>query len=149
MTRPLEPPPSRHKDVMEADGFWRQYPIPISFDAPCEIVGTLVSHQDYKNPAGEHYPKLRIQRDDGSVLIVIASQARLLAGLVEAAPVVGDRVRIRYTGESDRAAFGLNKTKEFSVEVRRAGSQSQERTDGASGKKDPSDNVPETGELGK
>lgn len=145
----LPPVKSRHKDVMEADGFWRQYPVPVAFEEPCEIVGTLVQHQDYKNPAGEHYPKIHVRRDDGSVVIVIASQARLLAALCDSKPAVGDRVRIRYTGESDRVAFGLNKTKEFTVEVRRAGSQSQERPDGTSGKKDPSENGPGTGELSK
>jgi hypothetical protein len=130
---------------MDADGFWRQYPVPISFEAPCEIVGTLLEHQDYKNPAGEHFPKLRIQLDDGRVAIIIASQARLLAALCEQKPAVGDRVRIRYMGEGERAAFGLNKTKEFTVEVRRQGSQSEERPDGISGRKGTSENVPQTG----
>lgn len=113
---------SRHAELMDAAGYWRQFPVGVTWDEPKEIVGTLLELLNYKNPAGEYFPKLRIQQDNGQILIVIASQARLLEALVEACPAKGDRVRIRYRGESDRAAFGLNKTKEFTVEVRRAGS---------------------------
>lgn len=131
---------------MDAAAFWRQYPVPISFDeVGTEVAGALIEYQDYKNPAGEHYPKLRIQRKDGSVAVVIASQARLLAALCdEHKPAVGDRIRIVYTGESDRAAFGLNKTKEFTVEVIRKGSQSPGRTGVDRGEVAP-ENVPGAG----
>lgn len=141
---------TRHAAEMDAAGFWRQYPIPISFDTPGEeVAGALIEYQDYKNPAGDHYPKLRIQRRDGTIVIVIASQARLLAALCEEKPAVGDRIRIVYTGESDRAAFGLNKAKEFTVEVRRPSSQSQDRADGTSGKKTASESDTGTGENPK
>lgn len=134
---------SRHAELSDAAAFWRQYPIPIAFDEPgTEVAGALIEYQDYKNPAGEHYPKLRIQRRDGSVAIVIASQARLLAALYEHQPAVGDRIRIKYIGESDRAAFGLNKTKEFEVEVYRKGSRSPAGTEKPA---EASENGPETG----
>lgn len=137
---------SRHVDLMDADGFWRQYPVPISFDQPCEVTGAVLELLEYKNPAGERFPKLRILRDDQTVAIVICSQARLLALLCEAKPAVGDRVRIRYIGEGERAAFGLNKTKEFTVDVRRKGSRSQQRPDSeTSGEVTASENAVGTG----
>lgn len=114
---------SRHAELMDAAGFWKQFPVTVAWDEPKEIVGVVLDLLNHKDPAGVYHPKLRIQLDDGSVAIVIASQARLLAALVEASPAKNDRIRIRYKGEGERAAFGLNKTKEFTVEVRRAGSQ--------------------------
>lgn len=113
---------SRHAELMDAAGFWKQFPVHVSWDEPKEIVGTVLELLNHKDPAGAYHPKLRIHLGDGSVAIVIASQARLLAALVEASPAKGDRIRIRYKGEGERAAFGLNKTKEFTVEVRRKGS---------------------------
>lgn len=113
---------SRHAELMDAAGFWKQFPVTVSFDKPLEIVGTILELLNHKDPSGEYHPKLRIQADDGSVLVLIVSQARLLALLHEQKPAKGDRVRIRYIGEGEKAAFGLNKTKEFTVEVRRAGS---------------------------
>lgn len=134
---------SRHAELMDAAGYWKQFPVSAAFDKPCEYVGTVLELLNYKNPAGEYFPKIRLQQDDGGVVVIIASQARLLAALVEACPAKGDRVRIRYLGEGERAAFGLNKTKEFTVEVRRAGSQPPGRTGGTSG--DGPDNGPEAG----
>lgn len=113
---------SRHAELMDAAGFWKQFPVVVAWDEPKEIVGTVLELLNHKDPAGAYHPKIRIQHDDGATSIVIASQARLLAALVEASPAKGDRIRIRYKGEGERAAFGLNKTKEFTVEIRRAGS---------------------------
>lgn len=125
---------------MDAAGFWKQFPVTVAWDEPKEIVGTVLELLNHKDPAGIYHPKLRIQLDDGSTVIVIASQARLLAALVEASPAKNDRIRIRYKGEGERAAFGLNKTKEFTVEVRRAGSpppaENQKPTSGENGKKE-------------
>lgn len=125
---------SRHAELMDAAGFWKQFPVAVSWDEPKEIKGTIQELQNHKNPAGEYHPKMRILDEaTGQVYIVIASQARLLELLVEASPAKGDRIRIRYKGEGERAAFGLNKTKEFTVEVRRAGSQPRGKDDGTSG----------------
>jgi hypothetical protein len=113
---------SRHADLMDAAGYWRQFPVTVSWDVPKEIVGDVQALDEYRRPGGEYVPKITLLQKDGSVAIIVGPPARLLEALKEACPAVGDRIRIRYTGESERAAFGLNKTKEFTVEVRRAGS---------------------------
>ena len=114
---------SRHADLMDATGYWRQFPVTVSWDEPKEVVGDIQTLDEFRRAGGEYVPKIHILQKDGSVAIIVGPPARLLEALKEACPAVGDRVRIRYTGESERAAFGLNKTKLFTVEVRRAGSQ--------------------------
>ncbi len=112
--------PSRHAAAMDATNFWRQFPATVAFVEPRTVAGTLEALNEVK-VREEYLPKLRIRQDDGVVVIVTAGQARLLAELVELKPAVGDRITITYIGEAGRAAPGMNRTKEFTVEVERAG----------------------------
>ena len=134
-----------HADLMDAVAFWRQFPVMFYFEAEGdEIAGGLVSYTE-DGPKRDPVPKIRIQTKDGRQYDVIAHQERLKALLVKEAPAVGDRIRIKYTGEADRAAPGMNKAKLFEVEViRRAGPQSQGRTDSLGGSGE-SENTPGTG----
>lgn len=97
--------------------YWRQFPVTAHFLDPMDIEGTIIELAQHK-ARDEYIPKLRIQQDDGTVVIVIAGQTRLQAELVKHAPAVGDRITISYTGEASRAAPGMNPTKEFTVTVR-------------------------------
>jgi len=110
------PNPSRHAAALDAAGFWRQFPATVSFVDPIRIAGVIESLNEVKI-RDEYLPKLRIRQDDGVLVIVTAGQARLLAELVRLKPAVGDRITIDYRGEADRAAPGMNRTKEFTVTV--------------------------------
>lgn len=111
---------------MDAHHYWRGFPVTAHFLEPTEIVGVLIEHGELRTKEGP-IPRLRIQQDDGTVVIVNASQTRLLSELVRLSPAVGDRIKITYTGEAGRAAPGMNKTKEFTVAVRPRGSQGPDR----------------------
>lgn len=138
---------TRHAALMDADGFWRQFVVAFYFDKPGDtLVGVMQKHWA-DGPRDDLIPHIRVQTDDGRRFEVTVSQERLKAELVKASPAVGDRIRITYTGEAERAAPGMSKAKLFTVEVRRQGSQSQVRPDGTSGKKETSENVPGTGEI--
>lgn len=111
---------SRHADLMDADGFWRQFVVAFYFDTPGDVlVGTLRKHWA-DGPRDDMVPHIRVQTDDGRIFEVTVSQERLKAELVKASPAVGDRLRITYTGEAEKAAPGMSKAKLFTVEVRRA-----------------------------
>lgn len=139
---------SRHAELMDADGFWRQFVVAFYFDSPGDmLVGTLLKHWA-DGPRDDMVPHIRVQTEEGRRYDVTVSQERLKAELVKASPAVGDRLRITYTGEAERAAPGMNKAKLFTVEVRRAGSQSQGRAEGTSGES-ASENAPGTGEKAK
>lgn len=127
---------------MGAPEFWRQFPATISFLEPCTIVGTVERLSAFENRDGG-FPQVHLRLDNEMGVIVNVTQARLLAEFVRLLPDVGDRIRIRYTGQSSKAAPGLSPTKEFTLEVQKAGSQPQGRPDGTSG--DTSENDPEAG----
>lgn len=113
---------SRHAELMDADGFWRQFVVAFYFDNPGdELVGVLVKF--WREGTGDDsVPALRLQTKDGRHFDVTAHQERLKAELVKKAPVKGDWVKIVYKGEAERAAPGMSKAKLFTVEVRRPGS---------------------------
>lgn len=118
MTAPL--PPSRHADLMDAHGFWRQFVVAYYFDTPGDqVVGTVIKFWSEGRPTEDAAPCLRLQTKDGRRFDITAHQERLKAELVKAAPAKGDQVRITYTGEAEKAAPGFNKAKLFTVEVKR------------------------------
>lgn len=84
-----------------------------------EIKGTVIAW-DGSDAA---YPSLHIRTADGLIRIVRVTQARLHERLAELLPDPGDRIWIRYDGESKRSVPGMNPTKEFTVEIRRADSR--------------------------
>lgn len=130
---------SRHAALMDADGFWRQFVVAFYFDTPGDmLVGTLQKHWA-DGPRDDMVPHIRVQTDDGRSFEVTVSQERLKAELVKAAPAVGDRLRITYTGEAEKAAPGMNKAKLFTVEVRRtrSGSTSGSETNPSTHRYDP------------
>jgi hypothetical protein len=139
---------SRHAEAMDADAFWRQFVVAFYFETPGdELVGTLVKYRA-EGPRDEAVPCFRVQRPDGRVVEVTAHQERLKVELVKAAPAIGDRVKIVYTGEAAKAAPGMNKAKLFTVEVRRQGSQPPGRPGSeASGEVGP-ENGPGAGSKG-
>jgi hypothetical protein len=137
---------SHHARIAEADAYWRQFVVPFYFNDPGDEVTGAVLHLGEDRTAADLIPRLRIQQKDGRVYVVTAHQARLRSELVKAAPAVGDRVRITYNGEADKAAPGMNKAKEFTVEVRRQNPPPSERPDGrTSGEVNPSENAKEAG----
>lgn len=109
---------SDHARLMDADGYWRQFEAPFYFNSPGDRVeGHVIQLVTVRR--GDP-PAIKVQTQTGRVYIVTARQARLLAELVKAAPAVQDWIVITYNGEADKAAPGMNKAKEFSVDVRRA-----------------------------
>lgn len=114
---------TRHADLMDAHAYWRQFPVRIYWDTPKTVVGTVVRLDEQRAKDGA-LPVVVLQLDDGTVAEILVTQARLTAELVAKEPAVGDRVKIDYTGEAARAAPGMSPTKEFTVVVRRKGSQS-------------------------
>ena len=94
------------------------------------IEGTLISWDAYS----EKYPVAHIQTADGLVRIFRFAQTRLRELIADANPQIGDVIFIRYDGEAEKAAPGMNKTKLFTVEVRRKGSAPQTKdSQGTSG----------------
>lgn len=137
---------NRHARMMDADGYWREARAVWYFaeDTPC-IAGSILELLPVKqrgDPSG-----LVIQTKEGDVWTVVAHEARLLFELKKAKPVPGDRIRITYTGLAPKAAPGMNRAKLFTVELRRQGSQSQQRPDvETSGEVAASENVVGTGD---
>lgn len=143
---------SRHADAMDAAAYWAQYEVKIAWDSPKEIVGTVEALRETRAKASDPWtPRLAVRQDDGVLVIVDAYQQRLLAELVLAKPVVGDRIKIRYLGEDAKSAPGMNPVKRFNVRVQRAGSPSQERPENpTSGEvKSVSENEPGAGKNPK
>jgi hypothetical protein len=113
----------RYAHEGDAAAYWRGFTVLVHFAEPTTIIGTLESlaeHND-RRPDGTftRHPRLTIRDDDGQEYVIVVRQARLLAELVNKAPVVGDRVRIIYRGPADRSAPGMSPTKEFRVDVAR------------------------------
>lgn len=115
----MNPASERFAHEMDAAHYWRQFRVNAYFDKPGEIIGT-VRRLTEEGTGENRAPKLVLELDDGVIVNVVARQARLVAELVDKKPVVGDRIRIRYHGEASRAAPGMSKVKEFTVQVRRA-----------------------------
>jgi hypothetical protein len=130
--------------VAAVTDYYAQFTPTISFLEPCVIVGTVEAQLDpLKTPAGPA-PSLRLRLDSGRCVIVNCVQARLMEEIVRLQPAPGDRVKITYKGQAERAAPGMSPTKEFAVAVRRPDSQTPERADGTSGET-ASENAPESG----
>lgn len=70
-------------------------------------------------PESKVCPLLGVDTDDGETIQVTCSQYQLHTKVFEAAPEVGDRIAITYTGQ-ERMPNG-NTPKQFTVEVTRAG----------------------------
>lgn len=137
---------SRHAELMEASGYWREARAVFYFEEPDDCVAGAILELVPMARKGDP-PGLVIQSREGDVWIVPARQARLVFELKKAEPAVGDRIRITYTGLAANAAPGMRKAKEFTVEVIRKGSQSQQRPDvETSGEVTASENVVETGD---
>ena len=134
-----------HAEAMDGYSYWRQFPVRIYWDAPKQVEGTITRLAEEKTRDGL-LPLVALQLSDGTIAEILVSQARLTAAFVEQRPAVGDKVRITYSGEASKAAPGMNPTKEFTLQVRRQGSQSPGRTAETSGKKDSTENVSGTGE---
>jgi hypothetical protein len=114
-------PADRAQHERAAQQYWLQFNSTLDFLEPGdEVVGVLEGLYEVKLQ-GEYVPRLKIRRDDGQGVFVIAGQKRLLAELVRHRPVVGDRIRIRYVGE-EKAAPGMSPTKLFLVAVNKPGS---------------------------
>lgn len=106
--------------------YWNQFVATVSWAEPCEVIGTIEATETIRGsaPKGQPtpiYPVLRIRLDNGRGVIVNGTQARLLELLQRLAPEVGDRIKIVYKGESERAAPGFSPTKQFEVRVNRKG----------------------------
>lgn len=135
---------SRHAAQMDAAAYWRQFPITVKFVEPYEYVGKLIELGEVRQ-RDEILPKLRLQQKDGTILVIIVGQVLLLAELARTQPAVGDMVKITYHGEAKRAAPGMNPTKEFTVDVRRAGTQPPGRPSGEALGEVAGENGPEAG----
>lgn len=139
---------SRHAELMDADGFWRQFVVAFYFDNPGdELVGVLVKFWREGGGGDDSVPALRLQTKDGRRFDVTAHQERLKAELVKKAPVKGDWVKIVYKGEAERAAPGMSKAKLFTVEVVRPNSQPEAGAEAVRGSAG-SENAPRAGSKG-
>ena len=116
-------PAERYAHEGDAAAYWRSFNVTVHFTEPITLVGTLESlaehHDRNRDGTSTRHPKLTIRDDDGQAYTIVARQARLVAELVRVKAVVGDRVRIVYTGEAEKKAPGMTPTKEFCVDVRR------------------------------
>lgn len=100
--------------------YFKRWPIPKTFtEVGDEVKGELVAY----DAMSEKYPVIHVKTAGGMVRIVRITQARLLERIAELNPNIGDRILIRYEGEAKKAAPGMNRVKEFTVEVRRQGSR--------------------------
>jgi len=108
--------------AFDADAYWRQFPVTAHFTEPMEETGTIIDLLEHR-AKDEIIPKLRLQREDGTIVNVICGQTRLQAELNKHRPKVGDLITIKYEGEAKQAAPGLNRTKEFTVTVHKPGNQ--------------------------
>lgn len=82
-----------------------------------QVVGTIKEIRDGKDFNKNVCPELVLDDGNGGSLIVTAGQVVLRNRLIEAAPQVGDRVRITFT-EYGEARGGFNPPKLFTVEVK-------------------------------
>lgn len=114
---------SRHAQLMDAAGYWREVVTNFYFDSPGDSVGGHILELIPKGRSGP--PGLRLQSKEGDVWVVLAHQARLQFELKKAQPAVGDRILITYTGQASKAAPGMSPAKEFTVEIRRQGAQAE------------------------
>lgn len=105
--------------------YWNQFIATVSWDEPKELVGTIEALDSMEGmPPGRglprpRYPVLRIRLESGRGVIVNGAQARLLELLTDLGPEVGDRIKIVYKGEADKAAPGMSPTKEFEVKIQK------------------------------
>jgi hypothetical protein len=82
------------------------------------VVGTIKEIREGRDYNGNPCPELVLEvSEDGDEKTVTAGQALLKAALAEAAPQVGNKIRITYTGNS-QGKPGRNPAKEFKVEVK-------------------------------
>lgn len=120
--------------------YWRKWPVPLTFTKPGdEAVGEIVA----MIPDGKT-PELHLRQADGIVRVLRVTQARLHELLGEAVPCLGDRIRVRYIGDG-KAMPGMSPAKEFTVEIRRAGSQPETRPDAGTVGSATSENEPRAG----
>lgn len=111
-------PTDRYAHEMDAAAYWRQFQVSVVFTEPTEIKGVITDLLT-ETRQGVAYPRLKIRVEDGTVVVVVAYQARLLAQLMELKPVVGDLIKIIYHGEAEKAAQGMSPAKQFTVALRR------------------------------
>ena len=115
------------------NNYLSRWPVPITFEKPGDqIKGELIAWDSM----AEKYPVMHLRTADGFIRVVRLTQTRLLERMVDANPDIGDHLLIRYDGEAERAMPGLNKTKEFTVQIRRKDSQppaEKGQKDGAQG----------------
>lgn len=83
-----------------------------------DVIGKSIDRDFNGNPA----PGLVIRLDDGEEVQMTGGQAQLKAKLLEAAPQVGDRIQIKFTGEEKRQKGNL---KTFEVKVKTGGAKSK------------------------
>lgn len=118
---------NRHAALMDAAGYWKQFVVNFYFDnAGDQVQGHILELLYAKK---DDPPRFKLQTPEGLVFVVVAQQARLKFELVKASPAVGDKIRITYNGEAEKAAPGMNKAKDFTVEIWRQGSGPQAEND--------------------
>jgi len=83
-----------------------------------QVVGIIKEIREAPDYNGNPCPELVLEvSEGGDEKTLTASQALLKAALAEAAPQVGNKIRITYTGNS-QGKPGRNPAKEFKVEVK-------------------------------
>lgn len=100
---------------------WRKFPVTVSWQEPWsedhpgrgEVVGTVIGLGDFKGKA----PQMIVRTPEGLLLTLNVTQARLHELLARLDPQEGDKIRIRYLGESDKSLNGQSPAKRFTVEV--------------------------------
>lgn len=114
-----------HAAEMHAAGYWRQFTATMDFLEPGEtVVGTIEHLGEVKTRDG-WLPRLHIRQDDGVLVYVNCGPKRLIAELIRLQPKVGDRIKIRYLGDEERSAPGMNPVRRFAVAVRPAGAPAE------------------------
>lgn len=86
------------------------------------IAGDVIAKIIDKDFNGNPCPGLTLRLDDGEECRITAGQAQLRAKLLEAAPQVGDRIKITFTGEEKREK---GKLKLFDLALKKGGAKSK------------------------
>jgi hypothetical protein len=90
----------------------------MKWETPGQVVkGVLVAIDEDTYPDGREYLVLTIETSDGDVVKVSDGPVMLARALADAAPAIGDSIRLEYLGESEKSVPGRSPAKLFHVDI--------------------------------
>ena len=103
--------------------YWDRFKTPsgtwVTFKEPGDqVIGRIIELREGKDFNKNPCPELVIDKGDGTSVVLTAGQKMLQIALMEKAPMVGDRIRIVYTGNGEPRQAGQQAPKMFTVDVK-------------------------------